>query len=71
MLQRSVACTYLVYAIPEKELLRYYCQRNFGSLPMTFEFPWFGRTPDDMRATGRKALWALLRALDPATQKST
>jgi len=55
---------------PEKELLRYYCQRNFGSLAVTFEFPWFGRTPDDMRATGRKAIWALLRAMDPPPPKS-
>jgi len=51
--------------IPEKELLRTYCERNFQSVAVTFEFPWFGRTPDDMRATGRRALWALLRALDP------
>ena len=51
--------------IPEKELLRSYCERNFGAVSVTFEFPWFGRTPDDMRVTGRKALWALLRALDP------
>jgi len=50
---------------PEKELFRYYCQRNFGSVVVTFEFPWFGRTPEDMLATGRNALWALLRALDP------
>lgn len=56
---------------PEKELLRYYCQRNFGSLAVTFEFPWFGRSPDNMRATGCKALWALLRAWDPPGQKST
>jgi len=28
------------------------------------KFSWFGRTPDDMRVTGRTALWALLRALD-------
>jgi len=32
---------------------------------VTFEFPLFGRTTDDMRVTGRKALWAMLRALDP------
>ncbi len=51
--------------IPEKELLRSYCERNFGAIAVTFEFPWFGRTTEDMRATGRKALWALLRALDP------
>lgn len=54
---------------PEKELFRHYCDRNFGSLVVTFEFPWFGRTVDDMRATGRKALWALLRALDPPRDK--
>lgn len=51
--------------VPERELLRNYCERNFGAVAVTFEFPWFGRTPDDMRGTGRKALWALLRALDP------
>jgi hypothetical protein len=56
---------------PEQELLRYYCQRNFGSLAVTFEFPWFGRTPGDMRATGRKAIWALLRAIDPPPHKSS
>jgi len=50
---------------PERELLRHYCYRNFGTTAVTFEFPWFGRSPDDMRATGRKALWSLLRALDP------
>lgn len=55
---------------PEKELLRYYCQRNFGSLAVTFEFPWFGRTPDDMRATGRQVIWALLRAMDAPPPKS-
>ena len=50
---------------PEKELLRTYCERNFRAVAVTFEFPWFGRTTDDMRDTGRKALWALLRAVDP------
>lgn len=50
---------------PEKELLRHYCERNFQATVVTFEFPWFGRTPQDMRGTGRTALWALLRALDP------
>jgi hypothetical protein len=29
-----------------------------------FEFPWFGRTIDDMRVTGKTTLRALLRALD-------
>jgi len=50
---------------PEKELLRDYSQRNFNAVAVAFEFPWFGRTPQDMRGTGRTALWALLRALDP------
>jgi len=49
---------------PEKELARMYCRRMYEPVAVTFEFPWFGRTPDDMRATGGKALWALLRALD-------
>ncbi len=52
---------------PEVELYRYYTERNFGALAVTFEFPWFGRTPDDLRETGRKALWALLRAIDPVS----
>lgn len=51
--------------VPDRELLRNYCERNFGTVAVTFEFPWFGRTTDDMRDTGRQALWALLRALDP------
>ncbi len=55
--------------IPEKELLRSYCERNFKAVAVTFEFPWFGRTTRDMRATGRKALWALLRAMDPPVDK--
>ncbi len=49
---------------PERELARMYCQRQYNPIAVTFEFPWFGRTPDDMRVTGRTALWALLRALD-------
>lgn len=55
--------------IPDKELFRNYCERNFKAVAVTFEFPWVGRTTDDMRATGRKALWALLRALDPPVDK--
>lgn len=50
---------------PEKELFRNYCERNFQAVAVAFEFPWFGRTTQDMRATGRKALGSLLRALDP------
>lgn len=54
---------------PEKELARMYCQRMYRPLAVTFEFPWFGRTPEDMRAAGAKALWALLRAVeDPKSQ---
>jgi murein tripeptide amidase MpaA len=53
---------------PEKELGRMYLQRMYKPLAVTFEFPWFGRTPDDVRAAGRTALWALLRAVeDPKT----
>ena len=55
--------------VPDKELLRTYCERNFEAVTVTFEFPWFGRTTEDMRATGRKALWSLLRALDPPPEK--
>ena len=56
---------------PEKELARMYCQRMYKPVAVTFEFPWFGRTPDDVRATGRTALWALLRALDEPPTGST
>lgn len=55
--------------VPEKELLRTYCERNFDAVAVAFEFPWFGRTSDDMLATGRKALWSLLRSLDPVPEK--
>lgn len=54
---------------PERELFRNYCERNFQSLAVAFEFPWFGRGTDDMRTVGRKCLWALLRALDPPTNR--
>lgn len=49
---------------PARELLGDYCRREFKSVTVAFEFPWFGRSPDDMRAAGRKTLWALSRALD-------
>jgi hypothetical protein len=55
---------------PDNKVLRNYCERNFQAVAVTFEFPWFGRTPEDMRATGRKTLWALLRALDPPSNRS-
>jgi len=55
---------------PERELLREYCERNFQAVAVCFEFPWFGRSTDDMRATGRKAVWSLLRAMDPPADKS-
>lgn len=48
---------------PAQEMFGSYCRRAFGAVACAFEFPWFGRTPDDMRATGRRALWALVRAL--------
>lgn len=51
-------------APPARETLGGYCRRNFGTVAMAFEFPWFGRSMDDMRLTGKTALWALLRALD-------
>lgn len=56
---------------PEKELARMYCQRMYNPVAVTFEFPWFGRTPDDVRTAGRTALWALLRALDEPAGKGT
>lgn len=49
---------------PERETMGAYCRRVFGAVACAFELPWFGRTPDDVRTTGRKALWALLRAMD-------
>ena len=49
---------------PERELMGGYCRREFGARGVAFEFPWFGRTPDDVRLTGRRAIRALLRALD-------
>jgi len=54
---------------PEKELFRNYCERNFQAVAVAFEFPWFGRTTHDMRTTGRKTLWSLLRAMDPPADK--
>ena len=55
--------------VPDAELFRTYCERNFQTVGVAFEFPWFGRTPDEMRATGETALWSLLRALDPPPGK--
>lgn len=52
-----------------RELFRNYCERDFQAVAVAFEFPWFGRTTQDMRATGRKALWSLLRALDPPANR--
>jgi hypothetical protein len=49
---------------PQRETLGTYCRRLSGGVALAFEFPWFGRTVDDMRWTGRTALWTLLRALD-------
>jgi len=49
---------------PEKEHARMYARRMFNPVAVTFELPWFGRQPADVRDTGRTALWALLRALD-------
>ncbi|MDP6779540.1 MAG: M14 family zinc carboxypeptidase, partial [Candidatus Latescibacteria bacterium] len=49
---------------PPRELMGAYCRRVHGTVSVSFEFPWFGRTPDDVRETGRKALWAMLQALD-------
>jgi hypothetical protein len=49
---------------PAMESLGQYCRRVYGTVSAAFEFPWFGRMPDDVRDTGRKTLWALLRALD-------
>jgi hypothetical protein len=57
---------------PNEETLGAYCRRCYGTVAVGFEFPWFGRTVDDVRATGRTTLWALLRAMEtpPAVGKS-
>jgi hypothetical protein len=47
---------------PARELLGVYCRRTFGAQSVTFELPWFGRSPEDMRWVGERALWALLVA---------
>jgi hypothetical protein len=52
---------------PGRELLGAYCRREFGTVTVCFEFPWFGRTPQDLQETGRQALKALMRALDEPT----
>lgn len=49
---------------PPQEFVSMHCRRKFGASTVSFEFPWFGRTVDDVRAVGRRALWALLRAVD-------
>jgi hypothetical protein len=51
---------------PGKELAFVYCQRMYHPTAVTFEWSWFGRTPDDVRTAGRTALWALLRAVEDA-----
>ena len=49
---------------PEHESMGLYCRRAFGAVSVSFEFPWFGRKPDDERRTGARALGALLMAVD-------
>jgi hypothetical protein len=39
-----------------------YVREEFGAVALTLEFPWFGRSPSDMRETGKKALTAFLLA---------
>jgi hypothetical protein len=57
---------------PPRETAGLYCRRHFGAMAVGFELPWFGRTVDDVRAVGRKTLWAYLRALDqPQTGASS
>ena len=53
-------------SVPGRETMGEYCRRVHGAVGVSFEFPWFGRTPDDVRRTGARALWALLRAIDEA-----
>ncbi len=43
-----------------RETYRKYCRTRFGSTGVAFETSWFGRQPEDVRAFGRKALWATL-----------
>jgi hypothetical protein len=49
---------------PARETMGQYCHRVYGSVHVSFEFPWFRRTLDDVRWTGQQALWAFLRAID-------
>ncbi len=39
-----------------------YCEENFGSIGLVFEFPWFGRNTKIMKETGVKALKSCLFA---------
>lgn len=49
---------------PKNEFAIVYCRDTYHPTTVSFEFSWFGRTANDMRGCGRKALFALLRALD-------
>jgi hypothetical protein len=51
---------------PEQETMGLYCRRAFEAVGVAFEFPWFGRKPDDVRQTGAKAIRALFLALGEA-----
>lgn len=39
-----------------------YCKREFGSIGLTLEFPWFCRSVDDMRRIGKRAVCATAMA---------
>jgi len=43
-----------------RETFRNYYRTRFGAAGAAFETSWFGRQPEDVRAFGRKALWATL-----------
>ena len=47
---------------PEHQSWKNYAKDNFGAVGVNFEFPWFGRTPQDMREQGRKSFVALALA---------
>lgn len=39
-----------------------YCKMHFGAIGLVLEFPWFSRTPEDMRAKGMESIQAVAMA---------
>jgi hypothetical protein len=48
---------------PEKGTLRSYCHSTLGAAVLITELPWYGRTPDDVRALGEDFFLAALSAV--------